>query len=254
MKKLLSLLLLVPLLVFSACSQKPALSVGSSDYGYLPLAGLEWGMTKEEIIEALDLDDQQLIVTDDSVFGYETDQTLFGKKLHAIGLVMVTDGEIDPDMTPRLSEIRFAYLENDSEAFSVLKSALSELYGEPQGYHTLEASGNGSGKILVSTPTPVDNLTYWYSHQTIGNGMNPQAQEHFRSLLLKMQSINHMPLEKEESWEFYKNNAALVNLRLDCREPGTQKSEYGELVFDGLYACYARMLNQRFATDASLSQ
>lgn len=246
MKKLLAIFCLLAVAFLSSCglnsSQSPT-SPASSKYGPIPFAGLEWGMTKQEIMDALHLQEDQLLEEGgERSFGYKTDEIFFGGKLTEVGFIMTWDQKIDPSKTPRLQKIRLVFADKSPESFSIVKSNLEAQYGEPEPYRTFNEVDNG--KISPAFPEPpCDDRSFWYSSETVENAMTGPAKEQFRSLLLETDNVINQHLDDEENWEIYQKNCPLVNVQLDFREDALPKSEYGKLVYDGSYSYYAALLN-----------
>lgn len=241
MKKFLLMFCLVILLCGSSCSQNQPSP--SSEENYLPFSGLEWGMTKEEIITALNLNADQLISYGEGSFGYKTDEVLFGKPLYAISFQMAADPRADTSTTPRLQQIRIAYAENTPETFSIVKSSLAAQFGEAQDSRKIVDSGDEG--LRMSTQSHVEQVAYWYSPQTVGS-LPELTKDRLKDISSDSFDATLANRDKESYWKAFQDTA-LVRISLDCRDPAnaSYKSAYGELVFDGTYAYYARILGEQ---------
>lgn len=257
MKKLIAMICILAVAFLSSCSLNPGQTPtpsASSKYGPIPFPGLEWGMTKQEIMDALHLQEDQLSEEDNNMsFAYETDEVLFGCKLTQVAFIMTNDLRVEPSNTPRLLKIRLSFADKTPESFSVVKSNLEAQYGEPSPYRTFKLEGDKEdGKLVLAYPEPVyDNLSFWYSPETVENQMTGPAKERFRSLLLERNSAINQRLDSEENWKIYQKNCSLVEVQLDFREDSLPESDHGKLVYDGTNAYYTALLNGSEETDES---
>lgn len=255
-KSILLGLLFIVLMGLSACAVSNA-PMNQPEYGYIPLSGLEWGMTKEEILDTLHLTEDQITTESEQVFTFHPDQSLLNGTPDTIAFTMDGQRVAGLDGTPRLIEIGISYQETGDDVFSRLKAELAAQYGDPSDKRSIVETGPNQQEmsLSVSTNQPPEFMAYWYSADTLETKMSSAAAEPFRESLEVVGQWNG--LENDENWTLFLKNLNLTSIVLDCREDAPfnldKEIKYSSLIFNGTGAYYARLLNEKYSGESTAS-
>lgn len=264
--------------LLSSCtpSKSTGLAIGT-DLNQSPLSSLSWGMTKEDITEALNLTEEDLIPlmdpydwmrTDFDISNYtipdgETaDSFLLRQPTDVLGIpakqvvfrVMNTSGLIgQPSSDLLLYEIYVWFPYENESSLSQLKDTIQQSYGESSAVRiNPDLIQSGAPKTA-----PVDDSqeSLWYSSQSLYDTLDFEANSYYQQVLSKTQPL----WSNQEAWDARLKSCFLTSVNLlfsedqyyNVGEGGYSKQDPPliELNFNGGYACIAKTLQSLYPTE-----
>lgn len=155
-------LLLILAMMFSLTACSIVVETNEKKYGYLAFPNTDWGMTKEECMEALGVDEDEFKIIDDvddtlsaGLYGYETNVRYAGK-LRTVQFYFF-DGYFYKDHPPVLSEVKVVLQDKryTLDDFDDICEEYEQRY-EEKGI----AYATGKKKAQIFDPEEHINITY----------------------------------------------------------------------------------------------
>lgn len=233
---------------------------------YEAFEGIEWGMTKQELIKALGIQEADLqkgneqealgkegwshwedpkapyyIRQEAQVLGVNADLVLF----YMDNASMYETGTHDPNAEERLSQILVFYQKPDDQVKTAVQSSLDQVY-----QHT------GARIRVTGNPAKLERkegerTSYWYSQETLDTQLTPQGDEILREILIE--KAHQEEWEEDGNWELFKEYGYLTEVSLwDDEEayfnaPDIPGRPYILVTLKGEMAAEAKLVNQRGA-------
>lgn len=152
-------LLLILTMMFSLTACSIVVETNEKKYGYLAFPNTDWGMTKEECMEALGIDEDEFTIIDDEtsmgLYGYETNVRYAGK-LRTVQFYFFDDF-FNKDHPPVLSEVKVVL--QDKRYTLDDFDAICEEYEQRHEEKGI-AYATGKKKAQIFDPEEHINITY----------------------------------------------------------------------------------------------
>lgn len=225
---------------FVSCQASPS-TPQETTYNY---PGLTWGMSPDQVIEALGLDkdsiSQGTLESGDTYIEYEPKEEVFGKIPGIIALMFSEEKD-------ELCMMKILYPGRTEETIQTIKSALEEQYGPLEDEVVIAVSpelSEDSSPLVTHSNKGSKDLFYWVGKQTLKEALTPQQAEQYQ----KNYSERNAYWKNESAWEQLLCNTHLSMITFNAQEQNPHDLSYPEgacfITFNGSFSFLAQYMQE----------
>ena len=241
MKRLVCLFLCCLFLICLLSSCQPRIS---SDQEMVDYPGLTWGMSPDQVIEALGVEktdiSQGTLESGATYIEYEPKEEVFGEVPGIIALMFSEEKD-------QLCMMKILYPGRTEETIQTIKSALEEQYGPLEDEVVIAVSpelSEYSSPLVIHSNKESKDLFYWVGKQTLKEVLTPQQAEQYQ----KNYSERNAYWKNESAWEELLCNTHLSMITFNAQEQNPHDLSYPEgacfITFNGSFSFLAQYMQE----------